>query len=166
LGAHIPAHSNSSLKSHKAESVHVGAADPVFVTRGYNGGRHRQTADTVGRRLKTAISRANVKLNKLGIEPISDRVTPHSLRRTYASLRAALRDDPVCIAEQLGHEDPRFTFRGYQRGEAPGSAHRRVPRRVRSGARMGTNGHWRRFCVATCDPIAAGARCGIRSRKP
>jgi len=42
-------------------------------------------------------------------------VTPHWLRRTYASLRAALRDDPVYIAEQLGHRDARFTFRGYQR---------------------------------------------------
>jgi hypothetical protein len=42
-------------------------------------------------------------------------VTPHSLRRTYASVRAALRDDPVYIAEQLGHRDARFTFRVYQR---------------------------------------------------
>jgi hypothetical protein len=39
----------------------------------------------------------------------------HSLRRTYASLRAALRDDPIYIAEQLGHEDPAFTFRVYQK---------------------------------------------------
>jgi hypothetical protein len=37
------------------------------------------------------------------------------LRRTYASLRAALGDDPVYIAEQLGHRDARFTFRVYQR---------------------------------------------------
>ena len=43
------------------------------------------------------------------------KVTPHSLRRTYASLRAALRDDPIYIAEQLGHRDARFTFRVYQR---------------------------------------------------
>jgi hypothetical protein len=42
-------------------------------------------------------------------------VTPHSLRRTYASLRAAAGDHPVYIAEQLGHEDPGFTFRVYQR---------------------------------------------------
>jgi integrase len=41
------------------------------------------------------------------------RVTPHSLRRTYASLRAAAGDDPVYIAEQLGHTDPRFTLTVY-----------------------------------------------------
>ena len=71
-------------------------------------GRHR-----VARRLKTAIRRANESLAEAGIEPISERVTPHSLRRTYASIRAACGDDPVYIAEQLGHEDPTFTIRVY-----------------------------------------------------
>lgn len=42
-------------------------------------------------------------------------VTPHSLRRTYASLRAALRDDPTYMSEMLGHRDARFIFRLYQR---------------------------------------------------
>ena len=31
------------------------------------------------------------------------------------SAGAALRDDPVYIAEQMGHKDARFTFRVYQR---------------------------------------------------
>ena len=42
-------------------------------------------------------------------------MSPHSLRRTYASLRAALRDDPVYIAEQMGNTDARFTFSVYQK---------------------------------------------------
>jgi hypothetical protein len=71
-----------------------------------NGQWARQTPDNVGRRLKTAIKRANKALEKVGIEPICERVSPHSLRRTYISLRAALREDPVYIAEQVGHEDP------------------------------------------------------------
>lgn len=58
-------------------------------------------------------STANEKLEKLDIEPISDRVTPRSLRRTFASIRAASGDDPVYIAEQLGHTDPRFTLTAY-----------------------------------------------------
>ena len=45
--------------------------------------------------------------------PVSERVTPHSLRRTYISLRAAPHDDPVYIAEQVGHTDPAFTLRVY-----------------------------------------------------
>ena len=46
-------------------------------------------------------------------EPISERVSPHGLRRTYASLRACLRDDPVYIAKQLGHEDAAFSLTIY-----------------------------------------------------
>ena len=84
---------------------------PVFVSR--NG--RRQTVTNVDHRLKTAIKNANEQLEEAGIEPIGSNVSPHSLRRTYASLRAALRDDPVYIAEQLGHTDPAFTFRVYQK---------------------------------------------------
>jgi hypothetical protein len=54
-----------------------------------------------------AVERANVKLNKAGIEPIG-RLAPHGLRRTYASLRCAVGDDPAYTAEQLGHH--RRTF--------------------------------------------------------
>ncbi len=73
----------------------------------------RPSAANVARRLKTAIRGANRRQAEFGIEPISERVTPHSLRRTYASLRAASGDDPVYIAEQLGHTDPRFTLTVY-----------------------------------------------------
>jgi len=100
----------------KMRSPRTEPDDPVFVARSYNGrGSRRQTVTNVDHRIKTAIKAANVRLNKVGIEPIGERVTPHSLRRTYASLRAAVGDHPVYIAEQLGHEDPGFTFRVYQR---------------------------------------------------
>jgi integrase len=85
---------------------------PVFLSA-HAGHIRRQSAANVARRLKTAIKRANVELDKLGIEPISERVTPHSLRRTCISLRAALRNDPVYISEQVGHTDPRFTLSVY-----------------------------------------------------
>ena len=83
----------------------------MFVTRTGK----RQTGTNVDHRLKTTIKAANRKLAEAGIEPISEGVSPHSLRRTYASLRAALRDDPVYIAEQGGWTDPHFVFRVYQR---------------------------------------------------
>jgi integrase len=88
--------------------------EPVFLTK-YAGTLRRQTEAIVSRRLKTSIKRANERLAALGIEPISDRCTAHSLRRTYASIRAALNDDPVYIAEQIGHTDVRFTFNVYSR---------------------------------------------------
>jgi integrase len=88
------------------------AGVPVFLSN--HAGRVRgQSAANVARRLKTAIRHANKRLRELGIEEISERVTPHSLRRTYASLRAASGDDPAYIAEQLGHSDARFTLAVY-----------------------------------------------------
>ncbi|HEU4905086.1 MAG TPA: tyrosine-type recombinase/integrase [Solirubrobacterales bacterium] len=73
----------------------------------------RQSVSNVERRFKTAIRRANVRLADLGIRPIDEGATPHSLRRLYASLRFALGDDPVYVAAQLGHTEPGFSMKVY-----------------------------------------------------
>lgn len=82
---------------------------PMFRNR--NG--QRQSVSNVERRLKTTIGRANLRLEGLGIQPIDEAVTPHSLRRLYASLRFALGDDPVYVAAQLGHTEPGFSMKVY-----------------------------------------------------
>jgi integrase len=73
----------------------------------------RQSVSNVERRLKTAIRRANKRLEEIGLRPIDEAVTPHSLRRLYASLRFALGDDPVYVANQLGHTEPGFSMKVY-----------------------------------------------------
>lgn len=110
----LPVGLREELATWRARSPRTGSADPAFVSRARDGEHNRQTPRNVQARLRTAVKAANVALAEDDIEPIGA-VTPHSLRRTYASLRAALRDDPVYIAEQLGHRDARFTFRVYQR---------------------------------------------------
>ena len=82
---------------------------PMFPNR--NG--QRQSVSNVERRMKTAIRRANTRLAALDIRPIDEAVTPHSLRRLYASLRFALGDDPVYVAAQLGHTEPGFSMKVY-----------------------------------------------------
>ncbi|MBW8060732.1 MAG: tyrosine-type recombinase/integrase [Solirubrobacterales bacterium] len=82
---------------------------PLFLNR--NG--QRQSVSNVERRMKTAIRRANVRLDKLGLRPMDEAVSPHSLRRLYASLRFALGDDPVYVAAQLGHTEPGFSMKVY-----------------------------------------------------
>jgi integrase len=104
--------SENDLANWKRENPKGGS--PVFLTT-YAGKVRRQTEANISRRLKTSIKRANVKLAELSIEPISERVTPHSLRRTYASLRAALQDDMLYVSEQMGHKDVRFTLNVYSR---------------------------------------------------
>lgn len=120
----------------------------------------RQTVTNVDHRIKTAIRAANVKLSELGIEPISERVTPHSLRRTYASLRAAAGDHPVYIAEQLGHEDPGFTFRVYQRAvkrrDRLSGAHLHAYDRTLDWATMGSGGDFAVDPRSIEYPAAAG----------
>ena len=128
-----PAALREDLAEHKARAHRLDG--PVFPNR--NG--RRQTVSNVERRLKTAIRRANKRLSKLGIQPISEDVTPHSLRRLYASLRFALGDDPVYVAHQLEHTEPGFSMRVYARAvrrreRLTGSALREFDRAVQWAA--------------------------------
>ena len=82
---------------------------PMFRNR--NG--RRQSVSNVERRFKTSIRRANARLAEIGLRPIDEAATPHSLRRLYASLRFALGDDPVYVAAQLGHTEPGFSMKVY-----------------------------------------------------
>lgn len=127
--------------------------EPLFLSA-HAGRVRRQSAANVARRLKTAIKQANVRLGELGIEPISERVTPHALRRTYASLRAACGDDPVYIADQLGHTDPRFTLTAYTKA---------VKRRAKlSGAYLG---EYERALAWAALPGTEWALTGTRTRE-
>jgi integrase len=114
--------------------------DPAFVGRR----RTRQTPDNVGRRLKSAITKANVQLEAVGIAPINERVSPHSLRRTYASLRYACGDDPVYVAEQGGWADPSFPIKVYakavRRRDRLSGAHREAFDAALQWAAMGSGG--------------------------
>jgi hypothetical protein len=41
-------------------------------------------------------------------------ITPHSLRRTWATFCAMIGRDPKWVAAQIGHVNPKFTFSVYQ----------------------------------------------------
>jgi integrase len=89
--------------------------------------------------LAPAVAAANLELAKLGIAPIGH-ITFHSLRRTYTSLRCACGDDIRYTADQLGHEDPRFTLKVYaqatKRRERLNTTHRRAYDNALAWARM------------------------------
>jgi integrase len=83
--------------------------DLVFPTS--TGGR--DSRQNVRKRLLVkSIERANVELDRLGIEPIGS-VPLHGLRRTYATLRVLAGDDVVYVSSQIGHENPTFTLAVY-----------------------------------------------------
>lgn len=101
---------------HDELSVYFAAdpdADPndrVFRTS--KGGRIGAT--NVRRRiLAPAIEAADKRLRKDGDEPFPEGITPHSLRRTFASILVALGKDPSYVMNQMGHATPAFTLGVY-----------------------------------------------------
>lgn len=96
-----------------------GPRDPAFRTR--NG-----TRNSAGNVLSSIVSPVHAKANELlaaqGRPPIGH-LTPHTFRRTFASILALCRVDPRRAMYLLGHTDSRFTLRVYQQvlDAAPGS---------------------------------------------
>jgi integrase len=56
--------------------------------------------------LGRAVARANVRLGERGLAPLPEKITPHSLRRTFASVLYALGEDPGIVMDETGHTAP------------------------------------------------------------
>ncbi len=77
---------------------------------------HRLGATNVRRRiLDKAVTHANTILAEAGFEPLPEGLTPHSLRRTFASLLFALGETPPYVMAQMGHTTPNLTLAIYAR---------------------------------------------------
>ena len=86
------------------------SAQPAFPTR--NG--TRQHPDNVRSRILAPIRRrANERLSDEGLPPIAH-MTPHTLRRTFASILAACDVPPRRAMYLMGHTDPTLTLAVYQ----------------------------------------------------
>jgi integrase len=88
------------LVLHKAEVSHVGDDDYVFATR--HGGPHGRN-NVRCKMVHKAVERANVKLGAAGLPLITDGITNHSLRRTFASLLYEAGASPAYVMSQMGH---------------------------------------------------------------
>lgn len=77
---------------------------------------HRLGATNIRRRvLDKAVEHANTQLVVEGFEPLPDGLTPHSLRRTFASLLFAIGETPPYVMAQMGHTTPNLTLAIYAR---------------------------------------------------
>jgi integrase len=75
----------------------------------------RPSGDNVrSRALKPAIARANDKLCTSSQPPLPAGLTPHSLRRTFASVLYAVGEDPGVVMDEMGHADPALALRVYR----------------------------------------------------
>jgi integrase len=64
--------------------------------------------------LKVAVERANKNLAKRKLAPLPERITPHSQRRTFASMLYALGEDPGIVMDEMGHANPGLALRVYR----------------------------------------------------
>jgi integrase len=96
------------LATHKASGSTPGGH--VFATR--DGGQPSKN-NVRARVFNAAVKRANANLERDGLTPLPEGLTPHKLRHTFASLLMATGQDPVHVMGQLGHTDPAFSLRVY-----------------------------------------------------
>lgn len=129
------------LAAHKVDTTWDGPDDYVFATAS---GRPRNRHNERRAALVPAIEKANAKLRKLGIAPIEG-ATFHGLRRTYASLRAAVGDDRLHVRADRPRRPALHPAGLHLRDEEAPTPDGQSPGGVRPGARMGTNGHKRRL---------------------
>ena len=94
----------------RARSFPMAPSDHFFGTAS---GRRRDPDRFRDRILYRAVDRANENRARHGRPPLPQ-ITPHSMRRTWATFAASVGRDPKWIASQIGHTDPAFTFSVYQ----------------------------------------------------
>jgi integrase len=89
------------------------AAAEAYVFSTLRGGRPSPN-NLRSRVLKVAIESANKNLAKRSLAPLPERITPHSLRRTFASVLYALGEDPGIVMDEMGHTNPGLALRVYR----------------------------------------------------
>ena len=75
----------------------------------------RQSRENIRKRvLAPAVELGSKGLLKRGLPPLPDGLTPHSLRRTFASVLYAVGEDPGVVMDEMGHTDPGLALRVYR----------------------------------------------------
>lgn len=88
---------------------------PTALVFGSSTGK-RQSASNIRRRvLAKAVALANKQAARESAEPLPEKLTPHSLRRTFASLLFAIGEAPPYVMAQMGHTTPNLTLAIYAR---------------------------------------------------
>jgi integrase len=101
---------HGELAQHR-DRVEAGPSELVF---GTSSGRPLGASNIRIRVLARAVQRANAEL-EAGGQPLPAGLTPHSLRRTFASLLFAIGEPPTYVMSQMGHTTAGLTLALYAR---------------------------------------------------
>jgi integrase len=94
------------LRAYKAR--HADEHDSLLFVTGTG-----QALDPTNVRRRILAPATESKLRKKDLPPLPDGLTPHSLRRTFASLLFALGEPPPYVTSQMGHATPSLTLSIY-----------------------------------------------------
>jgi integrase len=100
------------LTTHKASSRFTEPDDFVFATRN---GTERKRSNVSRQILARAVVAADKARVAAGREPIREKVTNHSLRRTFASLLYEVGASPAYVMAQMGHTSSALALEVYAR---------------------------------------------------
>ncbi len=78
-------------------------------------GRQIGASNLRRRVLRPAIGLADEQLAEGGQAPLPAGLTPHSLRRTFASVLYAIGSTPPVVMAEMGHTDPKLALAIYAR---------------------------------------------------
>jgi integrase len=102
------------LLNHKQQRLQDGfPMGPTNHFFGTSRGTRRDPDRFRDRVLERSVTLANEKRSEQGL-PTLPRITPHSLRRTWAMFAAQAGRDPHWISDQIGHASAAFTLEVYQ----------------------------------------------------
>jgi integrase len=99
----------------------------VFATRT---GRRPSRENIRSRVLLAAVERANTNLASEQLPPLPEKLTPHSLRRTFAGILYSLGEDPGVVMDEMGHADPALALRIYRQAMRRGESEKEALRRL------------------------------------
>jgi len=125
------------LLRRKMTARHAGPDDFAFSTRT---GSPLSRDNTRTRVLGKAHELADQALVEADLAPLPERLTQHSMRHTYISLRVALGDDPATISQDAGHADMGVTFRIYTHVMRLQDGDREALQALVSGGQLALNG--------------------------
>jgi integrase len=101
------------LTEYRAVTRHAAPRDLVFPT---SSGRANNRHAVRKRVVLRAAERANERIADGGeCDPLPEGLSPHALRRTFASWLIAEGEDAAYVMQQLGHTDPTMTLALYAR---------------------------------------------------
>jgi integrase len=109
----------------------------VFPTRT---GRRQYEAKVRSGTLGGAVKRANKNLAERDLPPLPDKLTPHSLRRTFASVLYGLGESPPVVMAEMGHASPALALRVYAQAMRRGEGEQTQLRALIEGAHLADAG--------------------------